>query len=140
MSLWNVYFDNFIGKRFARKIWRRSPCCQFDVGTKVIRSAYIVRHLGIYRSQDFFRGGDTFSKKFSKNFVKHFVKIFKKFSKNFLRKLLKIDFLSIFSKNLTNRACNFCAFGRKTQIVGKFWDNFRKFWKNSLENCKNALF
>ena len=36
--------------------------------------------------------------------------------------------LHIFQKNLTNHALIFCAFGRKTQIVGKFWENFENFW------------
>ena len=48
------------------------------------------------------------------------LKIFRKFSKFFLRKLLKVHYFGIFSKNLTNHALNFCAFGRKKQIVGKF--------------------
>ena len=29
--------------------------------------------------------------------------------------------MHIFQKNLTNHSLIFCAFGRKTQIVGKFW-------------------
>ena len=48
------------------------------------------------RSQDFFRGGNTFSKKISKNFQK----IFKKFSKKFLYKNAKNWFFEhIFQKS-----------------------------------------
>ena len=109
----------------------------------------------------FFGGGNTFSKKFWKNCVNNFVKIFKKFAKNlqkyskkiqkifkkflkfsknfqknFFIKMLKIDFLSIFSKNLTNPAFNFCAFGRKTHILWKFRENFRKLWKDFLRKLQ----
>ena len=52
-----------------------------------------------------------------------FLKIFKKFKKIIkilLRKLLKMDFEHIFSKNLTNPAFNFCAFGRKTLFAVNF--------------------
>ena len=39
----------------------------------------------------------------------------------FLKKIAKNAlFLHIFGKNLTNNALIFRAFGRKTQIVGKF--------------------
>ena len=62
------------------------------------------------RSQDFFRG-------------EHFSKILEKF----LRKLRKRIIFAYFSKSLTNHALIFCAFGRKTQIVGKYFENF--WWK-----------
>ena len=94
----------------------------------------------------FFRRGETLSKKFSKNiqkileiflknlqkiFYKIFkkiqnfflkiYKIFKEFSKKFLYKNVKNGFFgAYFSKNLTNPAFNFCAFGRKTHILWKF--------------------
>ena len=55
------------------------------------------------RSLDFFSGGTL-----------------RKFLKNLLRKLRKRIILAYFSKNLTTHALHFCAFGRKTQIVGKF--------------------
>ena len=96
-------------------------------------------------SQDFFRGGGHFAKKFQKNFkkysknvLKNFVKIYKKYPKNlkniqkkfkkfskkitkkFVKKIAKMDFLAYFSKNLTNPAFNFCAFGRKTLFAGNF--------------------
>ena len=45
---------------------------------------------------------------------------FLKFAKKFLRKLQKCIILGYFSKNLTNHALVFRAFGRKTQILGKF--------------------
>ena len=60
--------------------------------------------------------------------------ILRKFSnifKTFLRKFLKMQYYSIFSKNLTNRALNFCTFGRKTKIVGKI---LKIFDENSIEN------
>ena len=56
--------------------------------------------------------------------VEKILKIFK----NFLKKIAKMHYFSIFFKRLTNHALNFCAFGRKTQIVGKFWENFENFW------------
>ena len=49
-----------------------------------------------------------------------FEKVFKNITKNLLIKIRKCIILAYFSKNLTNHAFNFCAFGRKTQIVGKF--------------------
>ena len=36
--------------------------------------------------------------------------------------------LAYFSKNLTNHALLFRALGRKTQIVGEFWEKFEIFW------------
>ena len=53
---------------------------------------------------------------------------FRNFSKCFFRKLRKCIVLTYFQKNLTNNALIFCAFGRKTQIVGKIWENFENFW------------
>ena len=50
------------------------------------------------------------------------------FSKDFLINLLKMNVLACFSKKLTNHALIFRVFGRKTQIVGKFWENFEIFW------------
>ena len=112
------------------------------------------------RSQDFFRGGgNTFSKKFSKNFqknckkfskifkkssnifkknFKNFQKIFKKISlqtkfwKTFFRKLRKMHYFSIFQKNFNKPCVNFFPFGRKTQIVGKFWENLLKIFIKKL--------
>ena len=54
----------------------------------------------------------------------------RKFSKVFLRKLQKMHYLSIFFKKITNNELNFCAFGRKTQIAGRFWENSEIFWWN----------
>ena len=75
-----------------------------------------------------------------KIFYKNVVKILKKFQqiiKILLRKLLKMDFWSYFSKNLTNPAFNFCAFGRKTLFAG----NFEKIMENILKKiAKNELF
>ena len=64
------------------------------------------------RSQNFFLGGGT---------------LLENFQTYFLIKLRKCIILAYFSKHLTNRALIFYAFGRKTQIVGKFCENFRKF-------------
>ena len=47
-----------------------------------------------------------------------------------------MEFLAYLSKNLTNPAFNFCAFGRKTQILWKFWENVRKFWKDFLRKLQ----
>ena len=58
------------------------------------------------RSQDFFSGGGTL-----------FQKVFKKFSKENCEKCI---ILAYFSKRVNTLCVNFCAFGRKTQIVGKF--------------------
>ena len=44
----------------------------------------------------------------------------RKFSKGFLRKLRKGIILADFSKDLTNHALIFCAFGRKIQFIGNF--------------------
>ena len=38
-----------------------------------------------------------------------------------------MHYFNIFFKKLKN-ALNFSAFGRKTQIVGKFWENFENLW------------
>ena len=87
-----------------------------------------------------------FSKKFNKlsisflsGWTKNAIcrKFFRKFSKrlqqNFLRKLRKCIILAYFSENLTNHALIFRAFGRKTQIDRKFWENFEIFDQNSIE-------
>ena len=52
---------------------------------------------------------------------------FRKFS-NFFRKFRKMHYFSIFSKNLTKHALIFRSFGRKIQIIGKFWENYENFW------------
>ena len=51
------------------------------------------------------------------NLLESFEKIFKNFHKNIAKNAL---FLHNFQKNSTSHALIFCAFGRKTQIVGKF--------------------
>ena len=51
------------------------------------------------------------------NLLESFDKIFENFHKNIVKNAL---FLPIFQKTLTNDALIFCAFGPKTQIVGKF--------------------
>ena len=76
------------------------------------------------RSQDFFRGRNT-------------SKIFKK---NLLRKLRKCTISAYFSKNWTNHALIFRAFGRKTQSVGNFEKIFENLQKISLKNCKMHYF
>ena len=66
------------------------------------------------------RDAGKFAKKFLRKLQKnHFCIFSKKFNKicvNFSNAL----FYHIFQKDLTNHALNFCAFGRKTQNVGKF--------------------
>ena len=59
------------------------------------------------------------------NLLESFEKIFENFPKKIAKNAL---FLLIFQKNLTNHSFIFCAFGQKTQIVGKFWENFENFW------------
>ena len=77
-------------------------------------------------SKKFSKNYKKFITKLSKNFPKNYKKFMRKFSKMFLRKLLKCIILAYFSKTLTNDALIFCAFGRKTQIVG----NFEKIFEN----------
>ena len=54
-------------------------------------------------------------------------RIFENLQKNFLRELRKCIF-SIFFRKFNKPCINFRAFGRKAQIVGKFWENFNNFW------------
>ena len=58
------------------------------------------------------------------NLLESFEKIFEIFPKKIAKNAL---FLHIFQKKLTNHSLIFCPFGRKTQIVGKFWENFENF-------------
>ena len=55
------------------------------------------------------------------NLFECFEKIFESFPKKIAKNAL---FLHIFQKNLTHHALIFCAFGRKTQILWKFCENF----------------
>ena len=48
----------------------------------------------------------------------------------------KIHYLTCFSKDLTNHALIFRAFGRKTQIVGKLWENFESFWSKFIRKTE----
>ena len=81
------------------------------------------------RSQDFFRGRNTFSKIFPKIFKK-FCKLFWKFWENFrkyrtafLRQLLKMHYFSIFFKKL--KPCvNFLRVWTTIANRGKCWENF----------------
>ena len=61
--------------------------------------------------------------------------ICRKIKKKFVRKLQKCIILAYFSKNLTNPALLFCAFGRKWQFIGNFEKISEKFEKFSSENC-----
>ena len=51
------------------------------------------------------------------NLLESFEKIFENFPKKLAKNYL---FLHLFQKDLTNHSLIFCAFGRKTLIVGKF--------------------
>ena len=62
--------------------------------------------------------------------LRKFSEILKKISSE---NCLKCIILAYFSNKLTNYALICCAFGRKTQIVGKFWENFEFFDENSIE-------
>ena len=42
--------------------------------------------------------------------------------------MLKIHYFSLFFKSFYKPSLNFYAFGRKTQIVWKFWEHFEIFW------------
>ena len=53
---------------------------------------------------------------------------FRKCWKYFQGKLRKMHYFSILTKDLTNLALEFCAFGRKMQIVVKFCESFEIFW------------
>ena len=48
--------------------------------------------------------------------------------KKFMRKMAKMLYFRLFCKKFQNHAINLCAFGRKTQLVGKFWEIFENFW------------
>ena len=94
------------------------------------------------RSQDFFRGADTF-RKFSEKFIKKIAKNalfqhmkfwehFRKFSTNFLRKLRKMYYFRIFSKNLTNHALIFRVWTKNAncwEILTQFWNFWWKFYR-----------
>ena len=56
--------------------------------------------------------------------LENFEKIFENFEKKIAKNAL---FLAFFSNKLRNYGLIFCAIGRKTQIVGKFWENFGNF-------------
>ena len=47
-----------------------------------------------------------------------------------------MHYFSLFFNGILKPSVNFCGFGRKIQIVGKFWNFFKVSWENS----KNALF
>ena len=82
------------------------------------------------RRQDF--GGENI---FEIIFAGEFSKIFKKF----IEKRAKWIILAYFSKNVTNNALIFRAFGRKTQRVGKYWEDFEIFQYISSENCYKSI-
>ena len=65
--------------------------------------------------------------------LRNFEKIFK-ILQNFLRKLLKMNYFRIFSKNLTNHTLIFREFGRKTHFLEKFEKNLKVFDDNSIGN------
>ena len=63
----------------------------------------------------------NFSRLWTKNTICwEILRNFRKFSKDFLENLENSIILAYFSKNLTNNALIFRAFGRKLQILGKF--------------------
>ena len=68
----------------------------------------------------------------------------RKFSKFSWENSKKCIILAYSQQNLKNPSSLFRAFGRKIQIVGKFWENFEKilkvFDKNSLEKLNFYLF
>ena len=92
----------------------------------------------------FFEGGNfskhfkKFLKKIAKKALFYHIKVwenFRKFSKNFLRKSRKKYYFSIFSKNLTNYALVFCAFGRKKNKWFEIMRKFSKVFIRKLQKC-----
>ena len=68
------------------------------------------------------------------NFWENFQKIYSENCEN-------ACFLYIFEQKSTNHALRFCAFRRKPQVIGKFWDNFQNLSKVFFRKwLKNALF
>ena len=83
------------------------------------------------RSRDFFSGWGTL---FGVGLVGGpGRRIFANFQTDFLRKLRKCIILAYFSKNLTNHALIFRAFGQKTQFVGNFEKMLKMFDEKSIE-------
>ena len=83
-------------------------------------------YIGVAR---IFSGGGTLFQKFSK-----------KISKNFLKTIAKNALFShIFQKHLAIHTLNFCTFWPKTQFVGDFWENFRKFWKDFFRKLLKCI-
>ena len=76
---------------------------------------------------------------FPKSLQAIFEKIFSKNSKILLRKLLKMDYLSYFSKTLTNSAFIFCVFDEKRYLQEIFEKIFENFQSISEENRKKAI-
>ena len=88
------------------------------------------------RNQDFFREGNTFSKKIYKKFIKflkNFVKIYKKFSKIFnkitkkiVKKIAKNGFFSLFFEKFNKPSIPFLRVWTKNAICTKFLRTFTK--------------
>ena len=82
--------------------------------------------------QDFFWGGtliENFQKEISRKLRKmHYFSIgnFEKIFKILVSKIANI--LAYLSKYFINHALDFRPFGRKTQILWKFWENIENFW------------
>ena len=68
----------------------------------------------------------------------------RKFSKvltHILKKIAKMHHLGIFfTIDLTGNALIFCAFGRKTEFIGKFEKTFKNFENLLMKTAKNASF
>ena len=63
-----------------------------------------------------------------------------KFAKNLLRKLQKCIILAYLSKNLTNHALIFRAFGRKYKVLRNFEKILEIFDENSIEKLNFYIF
>ena len=71
-------------------------------------------------------------------FIGNFEKVLESFSMVFSRKLLKMHYLSIFSKDLTNHALFFRAVDEKRKFFGNFEKILKTFDEHSIE--KNFYF
>ena len=71
--------------------------------------------------------------------LRNFARIFESFQ-DFFRNLWKCIILAYFSKNLTNHALIFCAFGRKCKLLGNFEKILEIFDENSIEKLNFYIF
>ena len=126
-------FVNPFRKRILFVLPKSGQRCQNEVGMSIsmLANRYHSQWQSHRRSQTSkfsVRSGHRLSQLSTKSVLDALESPIWKSCKNYLKKITKIHYCWEIFKKFKTPALTFRRFGRKIQILGKFWENFEIFW------------